>query len=218
MTTQKAVDILNILQDKYGSPNVDSTEAVDLLNMGMYEWLNRLIPSNLGGAVNYELDENTLANIKPLVFGITVNMSGSGVLTNAAITTALQSAGAPTGSTWYRIGNMGITISGNLYPIKFSTHNNIVSYARNFFKKGTATRIKYTIRQDGLKFNYVDSSNTISAVIVKNPRLLSIGNSPELDDQNMYNIISIALKFAGVATRDEELIMDVRNTAIQIAQ
>lgn len=220
MTTQKAVDIFNILQDRYGSPDVDPDEAVDFLNMATYEWLNRLVPSNLGGVVNYDLDANTLSNIKPLVFGITANMNVSGVLTNAAITAALVTAGAEAGATWYRIGSLGITVSGKTYPIKYGKHNNILAYGRNFFKKASATRIKFSVRQDGLKFNQIDSVNPLTATVIKHPKLLSLTGpiNPELDDAQMYNIIAIALKLVGVATRDEELIMDVRNTAIQTVQ
>lgn len=220
MTTQKAVDIINILQDRYGSPDVAPGEVVDFLNMATYEWLNRLVPSNLGGVVNYDFDVNTLSNIKPLVFGITANMSASGVLTNAAITTALVAAGAEAGAAWYRIGNIGITISGKTYPIKHGKHNNILAYDRNFFKKPSATRIKFSIRQDGLKFNQIDSVNPLTAIVIKHPKLLSLVGpvNPELDDAQMYNIIAIALKLAGVSTRENELIMDIRNTGIQTLQ
>lgn len=220
MTTQEAVDLIFVLQDRYGSPDVEEDEAVSFLNMATYEWLNRLVPSNLGGVVNYELDANVLSNIKPLVFEISGTMSAGGVLTNGVINAALVSAGAAADATWYRIGNIGITISGITYPIKFKKHNENLAHERNVFKKGTATKIGYTIRNDGLKFKPIDSSNTLSAIVIKNPRALSLidGVDPELDDQNMYNIVALALKLAGVATRDEELIMDVRNTALQTAQ
>jgi hypothetical protein len=220
MTLQKAINIFDILQDKYGSPYVDPDETVDLLNMATFEWLNRLIPSNVGGVVNYEFDSNILTNIKPLVFAITANMNGSGVLTNASIATALQTGGAEAGASWFRIGNVGITVDGELYPIKFKRHNEIFVHERNFFKKGTVTRPSYTIRYDGLKFYPIDAVNLLSLTVVKNPRLMSLDGplNPELDDLNMYNIISIALKLNGIATRDEEIIMDVRNAALQISQ
>jgi hypothetical protein len=220
MTTQTAVDIFAILQDKYGSPDLDPDEVVHLLNMATYEWLNRLVPSNLGGAVNFELDSNTLANIKPLIYSITGTMNGSGVLTNAVITAALVTAGAEATATWYRIGNVGITVSSKTYPAKFVRHNDYLAFVRNYFKRGKATKPIYTIRQDGLKFDPIDAVSSLSLVVVKHPKLLSLVGpvNPELDDQAMYNIIMIALKFAGVSTRDEELIMDIRNTSLQTAQ
>lgn len=220
MTTQTAVDIFAILQDKYGSPDLDSDEVVHLLNMAIYEWLNRLVPSNHGGVVNFELDANTLSNIKPLVFPITGTMSGSGVLSNATINAALVTAGAEATATWYRVANVGITIDDSLYPAKFVKHNDYLAFVRNYFKRGKAKKPIYTLRADGLKFDPVDASNTLTLTIIKHPKLLSLTGpiNPELDDQAMYNIIMIALKFAGVSTRDEELIMDVRNTALQTAQ
>lgn len=221
MTTQQAVDLLNILQDKYGSPSVDEDEAVDMLNMAMFEWLNRLFPSNLGGVVNFELDANTLTNVKPLVFAVTLTSNSSGFITNAAITAALVSFGAPAGSTWYRIGSLGIIVDDKRYPIKFQKHNNKENSFRNYFKKPLyPNRLKYQIQQDGIQCNIAAALSLIAMTVVKTPRLMNLlgTGEPELDDQNMYNIIAIALKLAGVATRDEELIMDIRNTALQTAQ
>lgn len=220
MTTQALVDLFSILQDKYGSPDVTNDETVDLLNMATYEWLSRLVPSNLGGVVNYELDANTLSNIRPLVFPITRTMSVDGILTDAEITSALVAAGAEAGAEWYRIANVGITISGVTYPVKFKKLNDILAHERNFFKKGTATRPSFTLRQDGLRFYPIDSVNTLSLTVIKHPKALSLSGpvNPELDDQNMYNILMIALKLAGVSTRDEELLVDIRNTATQITQ
>jgi hypothetical protein len=80
VTTQKAVDILNILIDKYGSPSVDEDERVDMLNMAMFEYLNRLVPDNQGGVVNFEFDSNVIHNIKPLIYTITANMDADGLL------------------------------------------------------------------------------------------------------------------------------------------
>lgn len=215
MTTQDAVDLLLVLQDKYGAPDVDEEEAVDFLNMATYEWLNRLFPSSLGGIVNFDFDSNTLSNVKALLYKIESTQNSSGVVTNGAITTALQTAGAETGATWYRIGSVGVRIGGVTYPAKYTKHNNLRVLERNFFKKGLSTRPRFIIRQDGLKFYPTDSVNPVSMTVIKHPRLLSLTGpvNPQLDDAQMYNIIAIALKLAGVATRDEELItLDVRNT------
>lgn len=220
MTTQKCVDIFNVLQDKYGSPDVQSGEVVDFLNMATYEWLNRLVPSNLGGVVNYEFDQNTLTNIKPLVYPVTIVMSAGGIITNTAFTSALVTAGAEAGATWYRIGNIGITIGSETYPVKFTKHNNLWAYQRNFFKKTSATKFRYTVRQDGLRFYPIDTTNPMSLTVIKNPKALSLVGpiNPELDDAQMFNIIIIALKLAGISTRDEEVLEDVRLASLQTAQ
>jgi hypothetical protein len=72
MTQQKAVDIFAILQDKYSSPNLITSEVIDLLNMALSgEYMNRLFPDNQGGVVNFEMDQNVVVNIQPLLWTIT---------------------------------------------------------------------------------------------------------------------------------------------------
>jgi hypothetical protein len=219
MTTQKAIDIFSILQDKYGAPELVSTEVVDLLNMATYEWLSRLVPSNLGKLVNHELDQNTLSAIRPLIYSLQLTPAAS-IVTNAEITTALQTGGAETGATWFRLTSLRLSVAGITYVPKFRTWNNFVGATNNFFKKAKTARPALLLHKGGIEITPWTTGTIFFMTVIKTPKTLSLTGpiNPELEDAQMYNIIALALKLGGISTRDEEMIVDVRNTAMQTVQ
>lgn len=215
MTIQQAIDYCTILQDKYGSPNVIDDEWLNYLNHGINEYLNRLVPDSEGGVVNYEMDKNTINNLKPLIYPVTVQMDSDGLVTDAAITGALQTEGAESGASWFRVMSLGFTVSG--YPIRYVRQNNLFPFKKNYFKQPTLTSARYTTIAKGLSFEPVATSTDITLTVIKRPRILSLSPvvDPEFDDYAMYNVIMIALQLAGVATRDEEIISDIKNISVQ---
>jgi hypothetical protein len=224
MTTQAALDVFDILQDKYGSPDVVASEGVSLLNMATNEYLNRLLPDSQGGLVNAEFDSNTLALVKPLVWAFNVSYTtiASGFLTNATLNGALQTASGDGTTTVFRYLDAYYNDGTNDWPLKFLKHNNRSAFMKNTFKKPTiGKRVYYQLLSNGIRIQPTSGyvAGTFNFSVVKTPAILDlVGNDPELDDYAMYNVIAIALKLAGVATRDEEILTDIRNTQVQIAQ
>lgn len=222
MTVQKAVDIFNRLIDKYGSPNVIDAEIIDYINIGINEQLNRLFPDNQGGEVNFEFDSNTVANIQPLIYTLTsISMNVSGIVTSSTINTSLISATGDPNATYFRIGSIGLTEASVTYPVKYIKQNNRWSYERNAFKKPTVTRPKWTLVASGLQFFPVSTSTPLTINVIKKPKVLTtsdLASQMEFSDYNSYNIIALALKAAGIAVRDDQMLEDVRMTALQIAQ
>lgn len=217
MTTQRAVNIFAILQDKYGSPDLEDSEVVEMLNMATIAWLNRSTPK--AGEVNFDLDQNTLTDLQPLIYFIKTTMSVEGVVTESDIVSKMIAEGAEPTASLFRIANIAITADGKNYPATYTRLNDWYTHLRNFFKKGKPHRPIYTLRHSGIVFDPILSGDVFLTVI-KEPRRLSLSPevNPELSDSVMYNVIMIALKLAGVSTRDEELITDIRNTALQISQ
>ena len=219
MLVSKAVTIFNVLNDKFGSPNVIESEIIDHFNFAISEYLNRLFPDNQGGVVNFELDSNVLMNLQPLIYPLNSLAVTSGVLLNSTINSALVTA-AGAGSTYFRIMNVSYTNGGSTYYAKYAKHNNILAYERNTYKAPSATKVYYSPVAAGLKF-YPSSTSTVSPTVVKNPKVLTtsdLSTSFEFSDYVVYNIIAIALKLSGIGTRDAELIDDVRMTGLQITQ
>lgn len=226
MTTQEAVDLLLVLQDKYGSPDIEAAEAVDLLNMAMYEWLNLLLPDSQGGIVNVEYDSNTLELVKPLLWNFSVaygSLSG-GYLTTATLNTALQSASGDAAAAVFRTLDMAyIDADSNEWEVRFLKNNNRTKFQRNFFKKpAIPKRLFWQPFGNGIRLQPTTgyTAGSFSLSVIKTPKILSLTGpvNPELNDYSMYSVIAKALKLAGVSTRDEELIMDIRNTALQNSQ
>jgi hypothetical protein len=110
--------------------------------------------------------------------------------------------------------------TSDFYPVQYIKQNNLGAFRKNAFKKPTTTKYYYTLTAGGLQFYPTDQTSELQIVVIKTPRVLSLSPvvNPELDDNALYNILLIALKIGGIAIRDEELQMDIRNTGLANAQ
>lgn len=214
MTTAEAILRCKVIIDKYGSPTILDTEWVGHLNQAQYEVLNRLIPDDLGGVMNFEVNSDTLVNVSPLIYPITATPS-SGLVLNSALTTALRTVSGDTGCSLFRVLNMCLPDES---PVRFVKHNNLYSYKANAFKRPSATNTFYTITAQGYQL-YPSTGVTVKITAMKTPKTLTnTGESLEFSDYVAQQVIFQAVKLAGVGIRDQEVIMDVRNTGIQSAQ
>lgn len=214
MTTQNCVDYFSILQDKYGSPNLEPDEIVDFLNHAQNEWLNRLVPDSQGGVVNFDEDSNTFSQVRPLVYTVTTVMTDEGYVSN--LNALLATETGDSGAQYFRTVRAEMVTSGVTYPIKYVKQNNIASFRRNIFKTFTTTNPRYTVIARGLRFYPIDQTVSLVLTLMKKPRVLDLtGTEPEFDDYTMYAIIAIALQLAGVSTRDTEVIEDLRGITVQ---
>ena len=217
MTTQELIDLYNILIDKYGSAYQTDDEIIDLLNMAHYEYLNRLVPDSQGGIVNFEFDSNTLQNLKPLVWTLSVSTNGSGSVTTAALDTAVQTASSDATAEVFRIMSIGYDDK----PVRFLKQNDAWSFTKNFFKAPSTSNPRYTVEGSGYQLWPKTSFADVEFAVIKTPKKLALTPSPvnpELSDYVLTNILMIALQFGGISIRDQELIMDIRNNTIQNAK
>jgi hypothetical protein len=215
MTTTEAITIFKILQDKYGSPHLIDTEIIRFLNMAQYERLNRIFPDDMGGAINVELDQNTASNVRPFIYSLSGLNTTAGVLSDSTVNAALVTASGDVSASMFRVLNVSVTPSGgSTYPARYSKHNDILTSVVNYFKAPSATNPRYTMLANGLKFYPVDNTASIALTVVKRPKTLSSSINPEWDDYNMNLILMISLQLAGVSTRDQELITDIRNIKV----
>jgi hypothetical protein len=235
MTTLEAVNIFKILQDKYASPHLIDSEIVRMLNMAQYERLNRLLPDDMGGVVNFELDQNVALNIRPLIYYLNgLVTTTTGVILdseiNEKLVTALDDRGIEEpDATYFRIVNVVQDNLGTIEPpirktCKYVKQNNIYRLLANSFKSPgiIGQEYLYTLLSDGLQIIPIQDYNTPTLIrfgttIVKHPRKMNLDPDPvdpEWDDYNMNLIIMIALQLAGISTRDEELIADIRNVKV----
>jgi hypothetical protein len=214
MTSAELIANFSYLQDERGSPNFDDDEVLVLLNMAQLERLRRLLPDDQGGVVNFEFDENTLFNVKQLIYPLSTTMSAGGVITFSALTTSLRSATSDSTCSLHRIVDLGWTKSGVSYPVKFVKNNNWYANKRNVFKAGASTAPVYKVDATNITFDPIDTSASIIVDCLKTPRIMTAINSPEWDDQNANLIVEIALQYAAQATRDQELMGMIKNSAV----
>src|SRR5687767_5093393 len=103
MTSAQAIAICRRIVNKYDDTSVfTDDDLLTFLNMGQLEAINKMIPDSLGGVVNYEFDQNTYENIRPLISQFTTSAPTSTTTTRstvtAALVTALAGAGQPDAS------------------------------------------------------------------------------------------------------------------------
>lgn len=212
MTTANAILACRLISDKFGSPYFESADWVSFINMSQQESLKRVIPDQLGISQGVEVDSNTLENIKPLIYTLTITPA-SGLLTNASLDTALHTASSDTTSTVFRVLNMAI--NGTEAMIKYVPHNNLFAYKRNAFKEPLEAYPLYTIVAGGFQV-YPSIALTVRTTVIKTPKIATnTGESLDWDDYMMNQVILNAVKLAGVPIHDEELIANTVNTGFQ---
>jgi hypothetical protein len=214
MTTALAISKLDLLLDKYGSPYFEESEKLEFLNISQLEVLSRMVPDSLGGVVNFETDSNTLDNIAPLIYKISATPS-TGIVLKSTLNTALQAASSDAGATVFRVGNVFVTSSNK--PVTFTKHNNIVSYINNTFKAPSESAPRYVVTASNYTI-YPSTTGAVTFTVLKTPKIMTAGNSPDWDDYVMNQVILQAVKLAGVPLRDQEIIQDVRISGFQSAQ
>ena len=182
MTTAEAVAIFKILQDKYASPHLIDSEIVRMLNMAQYERLNRLIPDDMGGVVNFEQDQNIALNVKPLIYYLSPlsprnpDCVITDLVINAALITAVSNVTDPEpDAKYFRICNLVIEAGSDVRYCKYVKHNNVYRISANTFKSATAYTPLYTLNAEGIQM-YPKSSTTYNAqfgvTVIKHPRTL----------------------------------------------
>jgi hypothetical protein len=223
MTSAQAIAKIRLLIDRIGSPYFEDSEILDFLNLAQLEVLNRMVPDSLGGVVNFELDSNTAQNVARLTY--TFNSTPPNV-TYSSINTQLQSQSGDSSAQLFRILALYYTINGTSVPVRYVRHNDYIAITRNVFKTPDASNPIYTISTStgspgSLRVTVaptLNTTNSLTFTVLKTPKIMESGNSPDWDDYVMNQVILQAVKLIGVPTRDEELIVDARNTGIQSAQ
>jgi hypothetical protein len=206
MTITEMLTWFDVLQDKYGSPYFTDSEKLLFLNRAQWEYVNATIPSNEGGIVNMEVDENVLKNVSSLLFELTVlNQSTSGIITNATINSTLQTVSGDGTAEFIKVMRVKVVKNGRTYPAKFARHNDIDAFHNNYFKKPTYDTPKYTLQNNGFQFNPTDTVASIYFTVLKRPKDMTLVVNCELPQITHNEIVALGLQFAGIASRDEIL-------------
>lgn len=220
MTTLEAIDKLDLLLDKYGSPYFTQTEKLNFLNMAQLEALNRMIPDSVGGVVNFDLDRNTLTNINQLIYHFSISpdqttADGVRIFYSSLLTQVRSQSGQPS-ATINRIMNLSVITSLNPYieePIKYIQQNKIAATTVNTFKRPTSTNRVYYLEGSNIRCVPTITSQ-VKVILIKDPVIMTAAVNPEWGDYMMNQIISIAAQMASIGLRDPELLQQLQNSNI----
>ncbi len=215
MTSANVFALFDILQDKYGAPYFPVDWQIRMFNMCQYEYLHDLLPEEGGDLVNFEFDENITTTIQPLIWTVSVNMNGAGLLPQTTLDTAIKTASGDTTATMFKIMSVGFNSGSSVFPAQYVKYNNLRSFQANIFKAPKIpTNVRYTFLGNGIQFYPTSTTSILTITVIKTPRNISDVIDPEWSDYVCYNLIVKMLKLAGVATGSEELINDVRSISV----
>jgi hypothetical protein len=197
----------DLLLDKYSNPYFTDAEKDSFLTQASVEYVKRHLPSPENGGVNLEFDQLSFNNIYTLVFTTgSATMNGSGVITQSALQTLLNTA---SGSTEAMMGVLDVnwTRSGSTYPVKYTRHNNWWAYSNNTFKAGSITVPRYKYDKANISFSPIDTNATIIFTLLKQPKETSLsgGTTIELPAHTHKAVVEIATDLAATSVRDIEL-------------
>ena len=223
MTTAQALLVFDVLQDQYGAPYFPEDWKLKLFNMAQLEVLNRMVPDTIGGTTNFEYDSNVFSNLSPLVFTIdtTLNNSSESQILYSTMETLVRAQSGDSGATIFRIIRVACLANGVVVPVFYTPYNKSYSYETNVFKKGSITEPRWSfINTSGNRaiVVYPYRTGNVTLSIIKSPKVLTSGNTPDWDDYVMNQVILQALKLAGIAINDTQEIQNVLQAGIQSGQ
>jgi hypothetical protein len=222
MTSAEAISKFSYLLDTRSSPNFDNDEVLSFLNSAQLEFLARMFPDGSGqGVINFDFDRNTLSTLKQLIYTFSISADQSSGDSSryfySSILTALRTLSGDITSTIFRFANLSVVSTTTPYaeiPVKYKRLNDLASSTVNYFKKPAETNRFYILEAPGSIRCFPAISSQLTIRLIKNPVPMTIANSPEFDDSAMNSIISIALQYAGVGSRDQELTGQILNSKI----
>lgn len=206
MTIAENHAYFDLLLDKTGSSYFTDAEKDSFLTQASIEFVKRHLPSAENQGLNFDIDQINYNNIYTLIYSTgSTSMSTSGVVTVAAMQALLNTASGST-EPFMGIGAVSWTKSSITYPVKYTKQNNWFSYLRNSFKAG-ATNPRYRFDKTNITFYPIDTTATISFVLLKQPKATSLsgGVTIELPEHTHKSIVELAASLAATSLRDGEM-------------
>ncbi len=172
--------------------------------MANLEYIKRLMPSNEGGVVNIEQTQLVFNNVHPLIYEVGgMAMNASGVITAAAVQAKLDAASSSTEPIMY-IMNVSASTGGNMYPVKYTRHNDWYEFERNTLKRGDTENPRYRYNKVNFTFSPIDPLSAISMSLLKTPKDIDLGGgvTSELPAHTHKTVVELAVELASVAIRE----------------
>lgn len=205
MTIAGMGELFDILQDKYGSPYYTNAEKSLFLNRAQIEFVNAFLPPS-GEGLNIELSEDAAQQIDTLIYDLPyLNMNSSGIITKAAVAAALSTASGG-GLLWRRL-NIGWVLGNKTVPVKYVRHNDWYEFKSNYFKNPSTDNPKFYETATNYQFAPIYPNAKLYLTVLKYPKVVDIDTAVDSDlpDFTHNKIVALALEFAGIGSRDQNL-------------
>lgn len=220
MTVAEMGSLFDILQDKPDSLYFSSEEKTALLNSAQNDFVNDVIGdfffpngrSQASPRVSSAIEATSTQSriLRPLMFfDLAVTSDASGYITDAVINSALQ---ARSGDTKNHMFVTALALSTGV-PVKWTPHNDWYALMDNSFTAATTTNPRYVEESGRILVNPTGVVNYLISVIKEPTEMLLDEATPanniesELPTAAHEHIVSIALNKAGIASREQVLLL-----------
>ena len=212
MTVIEKIEWFDILQDKFGSPYFNEAQKLVFLNQASMRYIENLFPKKKSDSDTYSAEENSniYESLKEVIFVLpAVNMDSSGEVSNSSLITALRTVSGDSTCEVFKILAIEIVNNGTKIPLRPMRHNDKAAFETNVFKKPTYQYPRYSFSNNGLQFRPDNAIGDIYITVVKTPRKMTVSPevSTDLHIDTHNEIVAQALSFAGVASREEILMI-----------
>ena len=201
MTIAQMAQLFDLIQDKYGSPYYTDAEKSLFLNRAAVDFVNSKLATIVADD-NIEFTQDSVSSVATLIKYVnTLKMDSTGAITKANINTQLNP------SILWRPLAIGLKLGNTTKPVKFVRHNDWFKFKDNYFKNPTVDNPKYRESVDKFIFEPISTSATIYITALVYPKVMDIGTAVDCDlpDFTHNDIIALALEYAGIGSRDENL-------------
>ena len=205
MTITSMAQLFDLLQDKYGSPYYTNPEKTLFINRAIVDFVQAFLPPE-GEGMNVDLNEDAMSQIATLIYSLPyMNMSSAGVVTKASVQTALNTAIAG-GLLWRRL-NTGWVLGGETKPAKWTRQNDYYEFKANYFKNPSLDSPRFFETATTYQFDPINTNAKLYFTVLKYPVTVDIDTvvNCDLPDFTHNKIVAMALEFAGIGSRDENL-------------
>lgn len=210
MTIIEMANYFDIMQDKFKSPYFTDTEKTLFLQRAHVDLVNNLLSSD-EKLPNVELSQDTISKIATLIIPLAyINMPSTGVVLKSSIQTALNTASS--GAVLWRPLNIGWVLGNESHPVKYTRHNDWWEFKQNYFKNPSTDNPKVYETATGYQFGPIHTNAKLYFNVLKYPKKVVIDSvtpannvDSDLPDFTHDEIVALALEYAGIGSRDENL-------------
>lgn len=210
MTTVEKLDFFDLIQDKFGSPYFNEAQKLVFLNRAAMRYVENLFPKKNKRKDGDSVEATSIAaeSVKELIYVLpAVTMDASGEITNSSMVTALRTLSGDSNADIFKILSVEIVNNGKKIPLRSMRHNDKAAFETNIFKKPTYTYPRYSFANNALQFRPDNAVGDIYVTVIKTPKIMTSVVNTDLNVDTHNEIVAQAIAFAGIASRDDVLVM-----------
>lgn len=202
MTAAEMLSLFDLLQDKVNDPYFTDSEKYEYLNDAQTDYVNQYLGLDDGGGKEKppKLGINDIVEsaLRTIIEQVTLTTSTAGLLTDAAIKTAVAS------DDWILVMDM-YTVAGD--SVNYVERKNVPYILKMEFAAPTTDYPIYNISAAGIQLYPKETISDLDVWVLRDPLKIGAAQDCELPSFVHSKIVAMALQKTGYVTEDEAMTM-----------